>query len=132
MTVQIDTVELPDDIQWVDEFDSHGVGQIITPTLTGALFVEEVVQAAGRRITLDGKGYSWVTRSTLLALQALESTPLGNDETLTFTWADGRTFEVVFDRSSGSAVNADEVMRRAAGFQDADHFYSISVKLITA
>lgn len=132
MTITLGGITLPDDIQWVDEFAGHGVGQIITPTLTGALVVEETAQPAGRPITLDGRGHSWMTRAQVEALHALAATPLAEGATLTLAWADGRNFSVAFDRSRGGAVSAEEVMRRAPGHQDAGHFYAVKIHLITA
>jgi hypothetical protein len=122
-------IVLPLDMVWVDEFSGHGVGQVITPTLTSALVVEESAQPSGRKFTLESDG-AWVDRSTVLALQALVETPL-DGTTITLVWADGRTFGVVFDRGSGAAVEAEEVYRLAAGDHTATHVYSLTLRLIT-
>jgi hypothetical protein len=132
MTISIDGIELPSDLQWVDEFSGHGVGQVITPTLTGALLVEEVAQTKGRPITLASNGAAWVQRSVVEQLQALAATPLPDDTTLPFVWDDGRTFDVVFDRSRGPGFSATEVVRRAGGIQTSAHWYTINITLLTA
>ncbi|MFW6344767.1 MAG: hypothetical protein ACOC0M_00325 [Halomonas sp.] len=132
MTVRLAAITLPDDIQWTDEYAGHGVGQTITPTLTGALLVEEAAQQAGRPITLASNGAAWLERSTVEALQALAATPLDTGDTHTLIWGDGRTFQVVFDRSSGPAIEAQEVLRAAAQIQGADHPYTVTIRLITA
>lgn len=132
MTISIDGIELPSDLQWVDEFSGHGVGQVITPTLTGALLVEEVAQTKGRPITLASNGAAWVQRSVVEQLQTLAATPLPDGTTLPFVWDDGRTFDVVFDRSRGPGFSATEVVRRAGSIQTAAHWYTINITLLTA
>ncbi|MDI5886181.1 hypothetical protein ACFO0O_03840 [Cobetia amphilecti] len=131
MPVTLEGIALPADIQWTDEMVSHGVGQVQTPTLTGALVVEESAQAAGRSITLASGGGAWVTRSTVLALSELAATPRPADTPMVLVWGDGRTFDCVFDHAGGEAVSASEVLRLAAGSQDADHPYTITLRLIT-
>lgn len=128
--VRLAGIVLPDDIQWMDEFNGWGVGQIVQPTLTGALVVQETIQPVGRRITLSSNGAAWVTRSTVESLTAIAATPLNNG-TLLLEWADGRSFDVVIDRDAGGFV-AEEVMRLGAGAQDSNHYYQITINLITA
>lgn len=130
MPVTLEGITLPTDIQWVDEFNGHGVGQAITPTLTGALVIEETAQIDGRPITLESGDGSWVERQVIEQLYALESTPLAPDTTLTLVWADGRSFDVVFDRSGGAAFRAVEVIRLAASSQQIGHPYLITISLL--
>lgn len=129
MAVTLAGIEIPADIQWIDEFSGFGVGQTITPTLTGALVVEEVAQPAGRKITLRSNGAAWVTRDTVEQLAALAATPL-DGTTLTLSWH-GTDYDVVFDRSSGDGFSATEVIRLAASIQGATHPYDITINLIT-
>jgi len=130
MAITLEGITLPDDIIWSDEFAGFGVGQIVTPTLTTALVVEEIAQVAGRAITLESDG-AWVSRGTVQLLETLAATPL-DGTTLTLNWGDGRTFDVVFDRSSGGAIEAQEVFPLAAADQTSSHVYSITIRLITA
>jgi len=130
MAVKLEGIALPDDIQWVDEFSGFGVGQTITPTLTGALVVEEAAQPAGRKITLRSDRDVWVERSVVQQLAALAATPL-DGATLTLSWH-GTDYDVVFDRSQGDGFSASEVLRLAGSAQGADHPYEISINLITA
>lgn len=132
MPVTLQGITLPNDLQWTDEFTGHGVGQVITPTLTGSLIVEETLQTKGRQITLASNGAAWVTRSTVEALAALAAAPLPANATIPLVWADGREFDVVFDRSRGPGFRAVEVQRLAAGIQDAGHFFTIEINLLTA
>lgn len=131
MPITLDDIPLPDDIQWRDEFAGAGVGQQITPTLTGALVVEESAQPAGRPITLASNGGAWVSRAVLERLAARAATPLAEGQTLTLVWGDGRTFPVVFDRGAGAPIEAHEVMRTAAAAQAPDHAYLITLRLMT-
>ena len=98
------------DLHWEDEFadGSDLVGQDERVTITGALVIQSSAQQAGRRMTLvggeDGSGY-WgvITRAEVDALRALAATP-GTEYTVTL--ADNRTFQAVFRRSDGPAVEA--------------------------
>lgn len=132
MTTTLNGISLPDDIQWIDEFSGHGVGQVISPTLTGALLVEETIQQKGRQITLASNGASWMRRSVVEQLQALVAAPLADGASLPLVWGDGRTFDVVFDRTRGPGFRAVEVKRLAAGVQTPDHWYTIELNLLTA
>lgn len=131
MPVTLNAISLPDDIIWRDEYSGFGVGQVITPTLTTALVVEEVAQVAGRSITLETGEDAWVEKSVVDALNSLVATPL-NDTTLPLVWGDGRSFDVVFDRSSGAAVEAREIFPIASADKGTDHIYSLTIRLITA
>ena len=130
MAITLEGIVLPDDIQWTDELVSHSVGQVQTPTLTGALIIEESAQAAGRPITLASGNGAWVTRATALALIELAATPRPDGTPMTLTWGDGRTFDCVFDHANGEAVTATEVYRLAASNQDYNHPYLIVLKLV--
>lgn len=104
----VTTITLPEDLQWVDEFEWTPVGQVVTPTLTGALVIEEAAQLAGRPITLtsqqNGSQYvAVVTRATVEALRAL-SVIAGAQMTLTL--GDGRAFTVRWRHESGSGFTA--------------------------
>lgn len=128
--VSLEGIPLPSDMRWIDEFTGFGVGQIISPTLTGSLLVEETPQVAGRRITLRSDG-AWIEKSVVQSLESLAATPLASGTTLTLIWDDGRLFDVVFDRTRGTGLQATEVKRLRAGAQQASHKYNIQLDLIT-
>ncbi len=73
--IKLAGIELPDDLDWGDEFEWEPIGQVITPTLSGAIIVEEAAQSEGRPITLRSDGEAWVQRSAVVALYALASAP---------------------------------------------------------
>lgn len=108
--ISIDTVLLPPDLQWLDEFaaGSDLVAQVVSTTITGAILVQANAQQAGRKITLQGRqdgqaGFAAITRAQVDALRVLAETP-GSTHVLTFS--DGRTFDVLFRRDDGPAVEA--------------------------
>lgn len=117
-------IELPDDLDWEDEFGWEPVGQIITPTLSGAILVEESVQSEGRPITLRSDGEAWVRRSTVLDLQALAAGP----STRMLLHLNGRTFTVLWRRESGGGFEAKQLYRIAD--PDGQTPYEITLRLL--
>ena len=117
MSASLAGIELPYDIQWSDEHTAWKVGQIVRPTLTGALIIQESALQAGRPITLrgyDDGGLRYVapiTLATLDALRALEETAGGASMTLILPAAGDttRTFTVRFRRTDGPAIEATPI-----------------------
>ncbi|MNC37184.1 hypothetical protein D3C75_857400 [compost metagenome] len=91
MNVTLNGLLLPDDLIWRDEFDWAPVEQVVTPTLTGALLVEETPKPEGRPITLVGH----CPRATVLLLKALEAQVA---QLMTLTLLDGLQREVFWRR----------------------------------
>lgn len=91
MNVTLNSVQLPDDLVWRDEFDWAPVEQAVTPTLSGALLVEETARPAGRPITLMGVA----PRALVLTLKALEAELA---QTMTLTLLDGTPRRVFWRR----------------------------------
>ena len=114
MTASLAGIALPDDIQWPDEYTAWKVGQIIRPTLTGALVVQEAAMQAGRPITLRGfddggsRYVAPITLATLDALRALEETAGGAAMALVLPGPSEttRSFNVRFRRTDGPAIEA--------------------------
>jgi hypothetical protein len=98
MNVTLNSVLLPDDLVWRDEFDWAPVEQVVTPTLSGALLVEETPRPEGRPITLVGH----CARAIVLRLKALEAVP---GQLLTLTLLDGVARTVIW-RRPGVVVTA--------------------------
>lgn len=106
----LDTLTLPGDLQWVDEYDdgSDLVAHEQAITVTGALIIQASAQQAGRSMTLQGrlessKGFAAIPRSLVEDLRALASVP---GAVYAITLADGREFHVMFRRDAGPAVSA--------------------------
>jgi len=122
MAITLDAIVLPDDLDWQDEFDWAPVAQTITPTLTGAIIVEENGIPEGRKITLVSDGGAWATRGLVRQLkekEAVLNTPM------TLTLNDGRAFTVIWRRDP-VGVEAKQVMRIAD--PDDSDFYEITLR----
>jgi len=123
MAITLDAIVLPDDLDWPDEFDWAPVAQTVTPTLTGALIVEENTVPEGRKITLaSGETFAWAKRSLVRQLKEKEAVL---NMPMTLTLNDGRTFHVIWWRDP-VGVEAKQVMR-VADPDDSD-FYEIILR----
>jgi hypothetical protein len=71
--IQLDTLILPDDLFWIDEFGWSPVASSFEYTTTGAGILEVSSKQTGRPITLGAESdeHCWVTRAEVLALKAL-------------------------------------------------------------
>lgn len=57
-------IQLPQDLEWIDEFSWSPIQQTVDTTLTGALVIQESTQLRGKPITLQGKDdMGWIQRS---------------------------------------------------------------------
>lgn len=108
MNVTLNGLLLPDDLIWRDEFEWAPVEQVVTPTLTGALLVEETPKPEGRPITLVGH----CPRATVLSLKALEAQVA---QLLTLTLLDGLQREVFWRRPGVVATPLIEMADPEAG-----------------
>ena len=108
MNVTLNGLLLPDDLIWRDEFDWAPVEQVVTPTLTGALLVEETDKPEGRPITLVGH----CPRATVLSLKVLEAQVA---QLLTLTLLDGLQREVFWRRPGVVATPLIEMADPEAG-----------------
>lgn len=119
------SVTLPDDLDWVDEYDWSPVVQTAEYLLTGSLLVEAAVRQAGRPVTLRGaENRAWVTRADLDILQQLAALP-GEEMTLTLL---GRDPITVMFRHQDGAIEATPVDAPVPPAED-DVFY-VTLKLM--
>lgn len=131
MSTTLDSITLPADMKWVDEFHWTPVAQQVEVTTAGSLLVEESAQLAGRPITLEAQrdddgGYVWVDRATLVELYSLAATPL--DDSILLTLHDGRTFNVRFRYGDGAPVDADPVRHIVPAVDD--DVYLLTLRLM--
>lgn len=126
MTITLDALTLPDGLLWVDELDWTPVQQSETYTLTGALVLESGIKQAGRPITLQGgESYGWISRTVLLAVQAL----VAANSVHTLTLHDARTFQVCFRQGSGPlSANLILLKQNPAG---SDWYNNVILRLMT-
>lgn len=123
-------ITLPGDMQWIDEFAPWRVGQAVRTTLGGALVIHQSARQAGRPITLQtydagaSKYAGAIPLATLNALRTLEDQVATTPLTLSIPGYNGgaaRTFDVLFRRSDGAAIEAEPLIFKAP-FHDTDYF----------
>jgi hypothetical protein len=125
MSVSLNTIPLPDDLKWSDEF-SPRVMQLLKTSLDGTPHIIAMSRSKGLPITLsswtDG---AFVIRSTVLELQALADLP-GVSMPLILR---DTSFLVMFRHHDGQAFTADPVKDIAN--PASDDLYRITLNLIT-
>lgn len=73
---EVFSLDLPKDLQWVDELTWNKVEQNSEFSLTGALLIQEGVKQKGRFITLVGlDNMAWITREQGVTLLNMANTP---------------------------------------------------------
>lgn len=119
------SVELPDELVWVDEFAWSAVEQTESRSLTGARIVQRGMKQGGRPITLrppdDQAG--WITRAVLDQLRAWVQMP-GLQLTLTLR-GEARVVEFRYNEAAVEAealVPYDDVQ--------AGDFYLATIRLL--
>jgi hypothetical protein len=122
--IKLDDLELPNQLEWVDEFDWTPMKQVVTPTLTGALVIDQRTTPIGRPITLKSNGGVWAARSMVLTLKQWEGTL---SKKMTLTLHDGRTFKVAFN-ADPVAVTAEPIIR--VNNPEPNSRYAFDIKLI--
>lgn len=121
----LNTIKLPDDLEWTDEFSWTPVEQNLSYSATGSLFIQESTKQAGRPITLQGaEDMGWITRDTAEALQTLKDVA-GTEMTLELS--DGRTFTVMFMQENPIEISP---VRRGSFFGAGDYYKINSIKLM--
>ncbi|MGE4519557.1 MAG: hypothetical protein AB7E04_08630 [Desulfobacteraceae bacterium] len=117
----LDDIILPDDLDWVNEFNWSPVIRNQQYGADGALFISDSVKQAGRPISFQGEQNTcWITRSEMQALNALLLQP---DKTMTLTLSDGRQFTIMFDHASG-AIETEKVLK--GSYFDSTEYYQIN------
>lgn len=119
-----DTITLPGDLDWIDEYDWAPTEQDRQYSLTGALLLQEApARQAGRPITLAGD-WAWVERGTVDALRAW----LTPGRVMTLTLEDTRVFTVRWRLSDGAPLVARPVLVRLPAEPTDD--YRITLRLM--
>ncbi|PID62007.1 MAG: hypothetical protein CR974_03920 [Gammaproteobacteria bacterium] len=120
-----ETIELPQDMRWLDEFNYSKLAQ--SPpvrTLSGSVIVQQGIKVAGRPITLGGE-WVWLERGDFETLQAWAEVP---ELKLTLTHYDGRVFTVIF-RNHETPINCQPVIYLTPETDDAP--YTGAINLMT-
>lgn len=118
----LDSITLPDDLIWSDEFGWTAVRQATAYSLTGALIVDEAARLAGRPITLtDG----WASRALVEQLYALIQQP-AQTHTLTIN---GTAYSVIFRHGDG-AMTAEPLQPVAVADTAPDDWYRLTLRFM--
>ena len=120
------TLELPQDLIWVDELTWSAVAQKTERGIFGTLIIDAMARNGGQPITLQGDGNSaWISRATLRVLKAWAAVP-GLRMTLRIR---GDDFVVVFNHGDAEETRA-MAMQSVVEYSDPeDGDYSCSLVL---
>lgn len=124
--MKLDSVDLDDQFEWVDEFDWDPVAQVQERSLSGALLVQEGVKLHGRPVTLQSNGGVWTPLSVVRQLEVLRDQA---GRVMPLVLPDGREFSVIFDRTQGSPLTAKQIHRTVR--PGPDEPYDVNLRLIT-
>ena len=124
--MQLDTLTLPDDFLWVNEFDWSPVAQSVDRSLTGALMVFESEKAFGRSIVLGDGDNSWLTKIEVDAVFALSQIL---NKKMDLSLPDGRRFTVIFDRTDSAPLTVTPIFPTSQ--PDSTDYYGVILRLLT-
>jgi hypothetical protein len=120
----LDSLTLPEDLIWIDEFDWSPVEQSQSYSITGALIIQSSTKQAGRLITLAGDNSSGLISRANLKLLQIKS---NNNSTMVLTLNDARTFNVIFNHTK-NPIEAKPWIDYSTP-DDAD-FYTLKINLL--
>lgn len=124
-----ETLNLPNDLLWEDEFSWSPTVSNHSFALDGTLIVEQAAKRAGRPISLAAPAnMAWVNRATMEKLQQWASLKNTVFKLLLEYPNDRREFNVIFDNSGDGALSGSPVKGFPA-HEQGDWFIA-SMKLI--
>lgn len=125
-----DTIVLPPDLLWEDEFAWSPVAQNTERSVTGALLVDVSTRQGGMPITLTGtERHAWLLRPEVQALRAWLALP---EQVFTLT-INGQAFTVLFDHGTDEVSRAF-VVAQLVDYSDPapqDYYCSVTLRFIT-
>lgn len=124
--MQLDSLELDDQFEWIDEFDWSAVAQESERSLGGQLLVQGGYKIYGRPITLASNGGVWTELQTVRALEVLRD-QFGR--VMPLQLPDGREFSVIFNHEAGPPLQCTPIERQVNPAATA--LYEITIRLLT-
>lgn len=124
--MQLDSLELDDQFEWIDEFDWSAVAQESERSLGGQLLVQGGQKVYGRPITLASNGGVWTELQTVRALEVLRD-QFGR--VMPLQLPDGREFSVIFNHEAGPPLQCTPIERQVNPAATA--LYEITIRLLT-
>jgi len=127
MSITLDSLTIPYDFLWLDEFAYTGVQMSARYSLGGIQHIEHsaIADGAARPITLGGPD-AWIERADLVILRSWAAVP---GKTMTLTLHDGRSFSVMFRHWDAPVIEAESI-KNVANPEDTD-YYMATLKLVT-
>lgn len=119
------TIELPDSLEWVDQYNYSKVRQDLQYTIGGNVVISENSVDVGRPITLVSGGNVWVTK---LIFDQLKNTSDIVDVSYTLTVADGTSYNVMFDRTKGPCVEGKPILRQ--NVPDNTSYFTLTLRFL--
>ena len=124
--MQLDSLELDDQFEWIDEFDWSAVAQESERSLGGQLLVQGGQKVYGRPITLASNGGVWTELQTVRALEVLRD-QFGR--VMPLQLPDGREFSVIFNHEAGPPLQCTPIERQVNPAATA--LYEVTIRLLT-
>jgi len=124
--ITLDTVTLPYELIWVDEYSWTSIVSESERTLQGVNIVEsnQFAGQSGRPITLKSD-QAWITKSDLTTIHTWAKTL---NKEMTLTMHDSTSYTVRFDHDSGEPIEVEPV-KQIAELADTDE-YILTLKLL--
>jgi len=121
-------LNLPCDLEWVDEYGWSPVQSSSNVAINGALVFERSKQMTGRPITLQGgEGFGWMTRAQIIQLVAIaDDIALGPH---TLRMPDGVEYTVHFRHDGGTPAISATPLYPLVPPDDTD-LYVVTIRLI--
>lgn len=121
----LDDIELPDDLEWVDETSWTPIMQSAEYSATGSLLIQESEKQNGRPITLQGDNdMAWITRTVLDAVIAKR-----NQKGLLMDLViNSQTYKVMF-RQSDTPIDVSPI-RKGDCFDSGSYFKVNAIRLM--
>lgn len=122
--ITLDSIELPDDLQWLNRHQYLQIKQNTFRALSGKLLITESIIPGGIKIVLQGsRTRAWTIKTVIDALNALASQ-------VNQTWVlnyHGQQHNVVFDRSKAPV---EPFMIKDVTLPGAQHVFYFKLNLI--
>ena len=128
MTISLDTLTLPDELIWIDEFYWNPIRVEEKFSLSGVRNISESLLPtnSGRPITLESDN-SWIDRQDLITLHNWSRL---KNYTMTLTLHDNSIYQVRFRHTEPPVIEYENLLNLA--FVDDDTIYKLVLKLEVA
>jgi len=126
MAITLDSMTLPDELLWLDEFDWSDIKSKNKYTIQGRLVIEEssIVASKGRPITLASEN-AWMDRGDLKILFGWTQEI---NKIMTLTMHDNEFFTVGFRHWDLPVLEIQSITQTP--FRTDDVLYAVSIKLV--